>query len=219
MGRNKYTPEQRTEIITTFLSATKAILDVEGVKGVSIRKVAANAGYNSATLYLYFKDVNDLITLASIGYLEGYCGMLAHSDELMPDTLTAYLYSWRVFSRYATVYPDIFYQLFFSKHSEPLSESIERYYSIYPEQLNNLDDKIYDMLNRGELAERNLVLLTQLAKSNVVETKRIENINRLTVAYFKSLLEEYMEAEDHSMADDSIAQKMQEISIFLLQLS
>jgi hypothetical protein len=39
------------------------------------------------------------------------------------------------------------------------------------------------------------------------------------VAYFKSLLEEYMEAEDHSMADDSIAQKMQEINIFLLQLS
>ena len=43
MGRNKYTEEQRNEIITTFLDATRGIIDAEGVSGVYILKVAANA--------------------------------------------------------------------------------------------------------------------------------------------------------------------------------
>ena len=77
MGRSKYSPEERERIITTFIRAAREIVDLEGVENVSIRKVASLAGFNSATIYLYFKDLDELITLASISYLENYCRTLA----------------------------------------------------------------------------------------------------------------------------------------------
>ena len=218
MGRNKYTPEQRAQIITTFLSAATKILRTEGVKGVSIRKVAAMAGYNSATLYLYFKDVNDLITLASIGYLEGYCRTLANSRGQMTDALSTYLYAWQVLSRYATAHPDVFYQLFFGEHDEPLSASVERYYSIHPGELANLDDGIIQFLTRGDLADRNRFLLDRLAATGTVDASKVENINLLTVAYFKSLLEELMSARGTEVPAEFVPDRMDQMNRFLLEL-
>lgn len=46
-----------------FIQATKAILKGEGLKCLSVRNIADQAGYSYATLYNYFKDVNDLVFL------------------------------------------------------------------------------------------------------------------------------------------------------------
>ena len=44
-----------------FIDATKELLKGEGLSAVSVRSVADKAGYSYATLYNYFKDLNDLI--------------------------------------------------------------------------------------------------------------------------------------------------------------
>jgi len=44
-----------------FIDATKDLLKGEGLSAVSVRSVADRAGYSYATLYNYFKDLNDLI--------------------------------------------------------------------------------------------------------------------------------------------------------------
>ncbi|MBI9106545.1 MAG: TetR/AcrR family transcriptional regulator [Spirochaetales bacterium] len=44
-----------------FIDATKEILRGEGLKVVSARNIAAQAGYSYATLYNYFKDINSLV--------------------------------------------------------------------------------------------------------------------------------------------------------------
>jgi AcrR family transcriptional regulator len=44
-----------------FIEAAKAILKSEGLRGISVRNVADQAGYSYATLYNYFKDVKDLV--------------------------------------------------------------------------------------------------------------------------------------------------------------
>jgi len=44
-----------------FINATKELLKSEGLSAVSVRSVADRAGYSYATLYNYFKDLNDLI--------------------------------------------------------------------------------------------------------------------------------------------------------------
>ncbi len=44
-----------------FIQATKEILRGEGIKGVSVRNVAARAGYSYATIYNYFRDIRDLV--------------------------------------------------------------------------------------------------------------------------------------------------------------
>ena len=57
--RNRQIQEER--IKTYFLDSAKNLLRAEGLKGVSVRNVAYRAGYSYATLYNYFKDINDLL--------------------------------------------------------------------------------------------------------------------------------------------------------------
>ena len=51
--------EQRTK--GYFVEAAKELLKGEGLSAVSVRSVSYKAGYSYATLYNYFKDLNDLI--------------------------------------------------------------------------------------------------------------------------------------------------------------
>lgn len=44
-----------------FIQAAKEMLKGEGLKSISTRKIASQAGYSYATLYNYFKDIKDLI--------------------------------------------------------------------------------------------------------------------------------------------------------------
>jgi AcrR family transcriptional regulator len=46
---------------TTFIQATKSLLKGEGLRGVSARAIASQAGYSYATLYNYFRDIKELI--------------------------------------------------------------------------------------------------------------------------------------------------------------
>jgi len=55
----KVIQEQRTK--GYFIDAAKELLKGEGLSAVSVRSVSDKAGYSYATLYNYFKDLNDLI--------------------------------------------------------------------------------------------------------------------------------------------------------------
>jgi AcrR family transcriptional regulator len=44
-----------------FIQAAKDLLKGEGLKSVNVRSVSDRAGYSFATLYNYFKDLNELI--------------------------------------------------------------------------------------------------------------------------------------------------------------
>lgn len=57
--KNRQIQEER--IKSYFLDSAKNLLKAEGLKSVSVRNVAYHAGYSYATLYNYFKDINDLL--------------------------------------------------------------------------------------------------------------------------------------------------------------
>ena len=44
-----------------FIQATKEMLKGEGLKSISVRNIADQAGYSYATIYNYFRDVKDLV--------------------------------------------------------------------------------------------------------------------------------------------------------------
>ncbi|MBN2806288.1 MAG: TetR/AcrR family transcriptional regulator [Prolixibacteraceae bacterium] len=52
---------QETRMKRYFIEATRNILRSEGLKGISVRNIAKDAGYSYATLYNYFNDVRDLV--------------------------------------------------------------------------------------------------------------------------------------------------------------
>ena len=70
MNDKKYIQKKR--IIKYFIDAVKQIQEEEGLQAVTIRKVADIAGYNSATLYNYFENLDHLLLFASMDYFQEY---------------------------------------------------------------------------------------------------------------------------------------------------
>ena len=59
---------KRKRIMIYFIEATEKLIRSDGVEGLSIRKIASEAGYNSATLYNYFEDLEYLVLFGSVCY-------------------------------------------------------------------------------------------------------------------------------------------------------
>ncbi len=91
-----------------FIQATKEILKSEGIKSLSVRNIADQAGYSYATLYNYFKDVNDLVFLCVHDFQEE-CNQFvadqtrnkANGIDKLKASVLAYMY-------YFVEYPGIF---------------------------------------------------------------------------------------------------------------
>ena len=72
---------QKVRMVKYFVDATIEIIEKEGYEAVTIRKVADIAGYNSATLYNYFDNLEHLLFFASMRYLQDYICLLYTSPS------------------------------------------------------------------------------------------------------------------------------------------
>lgn len=198
-----------------FVDVTRSIMDREGADQVSIRKVAKSAGYNSATMYLYFKDVDELITMASLSYLVDYCRALAQAQKSWRSARETYIYAWGIFCRHAFLYPHVFYRIFFFPHSTPLEQTIERYYEIFPHQLDNIDGAVYRMLRGGTLESRDYRVLRPLVEEKAMGEQSAALVSSMAVGYFRKLLSEKCELGDQ-VDDAAQAQRQVEAVRFLL---
>ena len=91
--------EKRKRIMSYFINATIELMEKEGIENLTIRKVAEQAKYNSATLYHYFSNLDELELFASVKCLDEYMQeTLIHKAE-GKDFQEWYLGQWRCFCR------------------------------------------------------------------------------------------------------------------------
>ena len=101
--------KQRARITNYFLEAAIKIIEEEGVEAVTIRKVADIAGFNSATLYNYFDDLQHLLFFASMTYLQEYIDGLPSYIKHVENSEDLYLKIWNCFIDYSFLRPNIYY--------------------------------------------------------------------------------------------------------------
>lgn len=215
MGRKKYTEDERVKMVSMFVRQTRAIIDSEGIDQVTIRKVAKLCGYNSATLYHYFENLDELITLSCMSYLEEYCRAWAKELKTPRSAYDTYLFTWELYGRYAFKYPQVFNRLFFYMHTKPLRESIEDYYEVFPDQLENISGAINDMLRGGSLVERDFPVLNPLADAGLIRHEDVQLISELAVCHFHSLLEEKCALGDELDNDELILRQSRAVRFLL----
>ena len=216
MGRTKYTEAERDQILVSFIRAAREIMDAEGIEKISIRKIAALTGFNSATMYLYFPNADVLITMASMSYLEEYCRTLAADMPIMRTSRDAFFHSWEVFSRFAFAQPKIFFHIFYEEHAVPLDEIVEEYYRLFPDQLSNIEGTVYDMLHGGTLTDRSRTILLPLAKELGISESDARIINEMTISYFRTLLEKRCRDDEGQIKNEELSGKLQTALAFLL---
>lgn len=188
MARPPYRPEQRNQILACFINAASEIMESEGMDALTLRRVAQKAGYNSATLYNYFKDLDHLTVYASMKYFEDYNRNLSRylSDE--QDAFQRFLFMWRFFCASAFRHPHAYYNLFYGKYSSELGDIILDYYKVFPDEQGDLDGTVLEMLLCGSLTERNWKMLRPVLEGSSFSPEEQERINEIILYCFKELL-------------------------------
>lgn len=101
-----------------FIQATKEILKGEGIKSVSVRNIADQAGYSFATLYNYFKDVKELIFECVIDFQEECAEQVKLETANSTPGIEKIMAITKSYMKYFVQYPGIFDLFFIEKISD-----------------------------------------------------------------------------------------------------
>ena len=99
---------KKRRMLSYFIRSAQNIIKEDGISGVTLRKVAQGAGYNVATLYNYFEDLDQLVLFACLKYLQIYNQAL---NEHLTDCNSAkekFYLSWRIFCEYRKLTVDLY---------------------------------------------------------------------------------------------------------------
>lgn len=179
-----------------FIDAASKIIDEEGIKSVTIRKVADLAGYNSATLYNYFKNLDELIFYSSVRHLKNYTLNLTKYTRDSKGSIEKYYRVWECFCKYSFSNPQIYNIIFFSKYSASINNVLEEYYSIFPEELGEQPQDLKSMLLKSNLYERNLELLLKIESDGYLNKEDLNDINEMTLILYQGMLTKILSSEE-----------------------
>ena len=182
--------EKRKNAIA-FVEATQALIDREGLEKISIRKIAEKAGFHNSTIYLYFKDANQLILLASLKHFNEYSRKLAEYSSMIAGPTDKFLAIWEAFGQTVFYKPHIFRNFFFGKYSSNLTPIITQYYQLFPEEKPAYSQEIEQMYYGGNIYDRCLQILKPLidVESTRVSEENLQLVNTIIVACLKQLLD------------------------------
>lgn len=174
-----------------FINSARELIDQDGLEQVSIRKIAEKAGFHNSTIYLYFKDLDQLIMLASMKYFREYSSLLGkQSKKNLPPT-DNFVCIWEIFADSILEYPKIFYNFFFGKRSDNLQDIMNTYYNIFPEEKEEFSEDIETMYYGRNIQERCMNILRPMIRESVSLTDdNVTMVNDIIVSFCKYKLEQ-----------------------------
>jgi AcrR family transcriptional regulator len=219
MGRPSMSEETIANNKVCIIRAAMKMIRDSGIQSVSARSLGAIVGMNSALLYRYFKDIDEVILFACVHVLQEYTVDMsqatAHSSQMSDSEI--YILSWQIFCRHAFMNPSEYSMLFFSRHSRNLPEVIKEYFQLFPYENRNVDDYVLQgMFRTANLRNRNLLLLIPILEGNRSDAEIIL-INDLTVSYFYSLLVQLTD-EEPNCTPESQEERMMKACKYLIEI-
>ncbi|WP_338995753.1 TetR/AcrR family transcriptional regulator [Fusobacterium animalis] len=196
---------KKRRVMMYFIEATQELILNEGIENLSIKKIADTAGYNTATIYNYFEDLEELILYSSIDYLKIYLKDLKSEINSNMKAIEMYETIYKVFVHHSFEKPEIFHTLFFGKYSYKLEKIIKKYYEIFPDDITGQTDITKSVLVEGNIHNRDLPVIKQMIKEgSILEEDApyiMEAIVRIHQSYLENILQqrEKISLEEHEI--------------------
>lgn len=204
---------QKRRIMGYFIEATNKIIENESLEAVTIRKVADMAGYNSATLYNYFENLNHLIFFASMKYLKDYALDLYSYTKYSKNSLEYYINVWKCFSYHSYLKPEVYNLIFFGKYaSSTVNDSIKEYYSIFPEELGDESKKYLPMLLADNIHARDYETLKASADEGFFEEEDLKEINEMNVLIYQGMLSRMLNKNKSGSINEAVEKTIKYIN-------
>ena len=178
----------KQEIKKQYIECVYHLLQTEGIDNVSIRRVSKELGYNSAKLYRHFNDLEHLICLASVKYLEPYFEEIKICSKTISNPIELNLKLWQSFSKYAFHHPTIFEMIFFGNYSSNLMELMYEYYEIYSSNFLDFDGFAVSFIFNGDIFERDYMFYRRAASMGYLSAESGRLLAQVGVYMFHGIL-------------------------------
>ena len=174
--------------IKLLIKAAKFVIEEYGIDNLTIRKVGDKAGYNSATIYNYFENIEHLKIFV---FLFDYDEYISDLENYVDDSLTSlenYHNVWECYAKHNMINIDAFYSFFFNNLERNIAEYIDEYYQIFPVKKVEHSKFIEKMLESSSLESRNIYMLQEIANDGFLDQDKLEWVNDLTSYSHESIL-------------------------------
>lgn len=199
---------RRNRMLRYFIDAGEQIIKNEGISFVTIRKVADIAGYNSATLYNYFENLNHLISLACMKFFKSYTEDLPNYIKKANNSYEKTLLVWECFFYHSYKSPQIYDAIFVNNLNKEISNYVKEFYDIYPECLDQMPEDISDMLTKDDIYNRSLVLLNECADEGYFDESDLNEINDMTFFVYKGMMSNVLNNKYDGTIEDVVNKTM-----------
>ncbi|EQB87442.1 hypothetical protein J2Z44_002161 [Clostridium punense] len=179
---------EKKEMMISFVNATKKLIEEEGIENVTARRVAQLTGYNVATAYKYFNNLNHVIFFASMKYYNDYIHDLPNYIKETNSSLINYLEIWRCFSIHAFNNPKIFKSLFLDQNPHSVQDTMKQYYELYPDDFRELPQVLLPMLSKDCIVDRDIAILKVCVDDGYIRKEDLEILSKSIVIFFEGLL-------------------------------
>lgn len=179
---------QRKRMMKYFIDAADDLMNEGGIEEVSLRKVAHRAGYNSATLYNYFENLDHLVFYAAMKNIKDYALALETYVERGNNAMYRFLRVWECFCDYAYDKPEVYNAIFFANLNKDINYYVNEYYEFFPEEVGSHNSTISTMLLKNKLSDRAMTLVEDCVEEGYIDPKDAEKVNDMTLLIFEGML-------------------------------
>jgi AcrR family transcriptional regulator len=171
-----------------FINAAEEIIEESGFNGVKIRDVAKKAGFNSATLYNYFENLDHLLFYTAMRSLKDYALALRTYLVDAKNAMDMFLKVWECFCDFAYDKPEIYNAIFFPNLDKHFEHYVDEYYKFFPEDLVKFDENITTMLLKSDIKERGKTTVSLCVEEGYIREEDAEKLNDMTLLIFEGML-------------------------------
>ncbi len=200
---------QKQRMLRYFVDATTKIIDSEGIDAVTVKKVSALAGYNSATLYNYFDSLNHLIFFTSLRNLKEYTIDLPKYIANKKNTIEVYLLVWKCFCRHCYSKPLFYRDLFFGEQSHmKVNEAILSYFELFKDEIPESTLEYIPMFVEDNIYARDYILLKKAVAEKYLSADNIREISEMNILLFAGMLDRMIYNHENLSIDEAVKRTM-----------
>ncbi|MFB5663683.1 TetR/AcrR family transcriptional regulator [Alteribacillus sp. HJP-4] len=197
---------QRARMWKYFLDAATQTIEEEGIDQVTIRKIAARAGFTSSTAYNYFKDLSHLKFFAAMRFTKDYTDELPSYMEKGTNTIEKWLYSWECFCKHSFKEPRIYSVIFMDDLGYSPEDLLDDYYKIYESELIGLPLEIKSIIMKHNFSKRSALFIQQAVEEGYLNQEDVDLISDLTLMVWKGMMNTYLNNRSNSSKEEAAKQ-------------
>ena len=180
-----------------YVVMASRIIKSEGVGAISIRRIATELGCSSASMYRYFKNLDELLFYAQLDALNEYILELSNREKEWKGIWDMYFGIWRAYATEAFKKPEAFECIFYRNINKDLGEALREYYEMFPEAIVRVSPLIKEMLEIPGYYDRDYLICRRLVEEKEIAEENARKLNHvlctLFLGYFKFVQENAVE--------------------------